>query len=106
VDVNGDKYHQIFDQTKFDAEYTLDFFGGWSWKLPRDFEINRKPTFLVFNVGVNNILNNKKIITGGFEQLRYDAQTSSSDPVATGKFPPKFYYAYGLNFFASATLRF
>jgi hypothetical protein len=99
-------YKAVFDQTKFDAQYTLDFFGGYSWKLPRDFEINKKATFLVFNVGVNNILNNKDIQTGGFEQLRYDAQGSASDPIKVGKFPPKFYYAYGLNFFASMTLRF
>ncbi len=102
----SDAYNLIFDQTKFDAQYTLDFFGGYSWKLPKGMEFNRKPTFLVFNLGVNNILNNKDIVTGGFEQLRYDAQTSASDPVSVGKFPPKLYYAYGLNFFASVTLRF
>ena len=99
-------YNEIFNQTKFDAQFTVDFFGGYSWKLPKDFEVNKKPTFLVFNLGVNNILNNKDIVTGGFEQLRYDAQTSASDPVLTGKFPAKLYYAYGLNFFASMTLRF
>lgn len=106
VQNNKAGYDEIFNQTKFDAQYTLDFFGGYSWKLPRDFEVNRKSTFLVFNVGINNILNNKDMITGGFEQLRYDAQTSSSDPVQVGKFPPKFFYAYGLNYFASITLRF
>jgi hypothetical protein len=99
-------YNDIFNQTKFDSQYTLDFFGGYSWKLPRDFEVSKKPTYLVFNLGVNNILDNKDIVTGGFEQLRFDAQTSSSDPVSTGKFPAKLYYAYGLNFFASVTLRF
>jgi len=26
--------------------------------------------------------------------------------VQVGKFPPRLFYAYGLNFFASATLRF
>ena len=106
--VQNDKagYDEIFNQTKFESNYTVDFFGGYSWKLPRDFEINRKATFLVFNVGVNNLLNNKDIITGGYEQLRFDAQTSSSDPVQAGKFPPRLFYAYGLNFFASATLRF
>ena len=78
----------------------------YSWKLPKDFEINKKSTFLVFNVGINNLLNNKDIVTGGFEQLRYDAQLSSTDPVQAGKFPPKLFYAYGLNFFASMTLRF
>lgn len=100
------EWNAIFDQTKFDAQYTVDFFGGYSWKLPKDFEVNKKSTFLVFNVGINNLLNNKDIVTGGFEQLRYDAQTAASDPVAVGKFPPKLFYAYGINFFASATLRF
>lgn len=102
----SDAYNQIFDQTKFDSQYTLDFFGGYSWKLPKSMEFNKKPTYLVFNLGVNNILNNKDIVTGGFEQLRYDAQLSASDPVSVGKFPPKLYYAYGVNFFASVTLRF
>jgi hypothetical protein len=106
VEPKSDGYNAIFDQTKFEEQYTLDFFGGYSWKLPRHFEIQRKPTYLVFNLGVNNLLNNKDMVTGGFEQLRFDAQTSTSDPVSVGKFPPKLYYAYGLNFFASATLRF
>jgi hypothetical protein len=102
----SDAYNKIFNQTEFDQQFTLDFFGGYSWKLPKQFELNRKPTFLVFNLGINNLLNNKDIITGGFEQLRFDAQTSASDPVLVDKFPPKYYYAYGLNFFASMTLRF
>ncbi len=106
VTPKSDAYNEIFNQTKFDSQYTLDFFGGYSWKLPKGMEINRKATYLVFNLGVNNILNNKDIITGGFEQLRFDPQGSPSDPVTVGKFPPKFYYAYGLNFFASVTLRF
>lgn len=100
------EWNAIFDQTKFDAQYTVDFFGGYSWKLPKSWEVNHKSTFLVFNVGINNLLNNKDIVTGGFEQLRYDAQTSASDPVQVGKFPPKLFYAYGLNYFASMTLRF
>jgi hypothetical protein len=99
-------YNQIFSQTKFDSQYTLDFFGGYSWKLPKDFEVNHKPTFLVFNIGVNNILNKQDIVTGGFEQLRYDAQTSTADPILTAKFPAKLFYAYGINFFSSVTLRF
>jgi len=99
-------YKSVFDQTKFDAQYTIDFFGGYSWKLPKAYEVNDKSTFLVFNVGINNLLNNKKIITGGFEQLRYDQQLIAADPVQVGKFPPRLFYAYGLNFFASATLRF
>lgn len=99
-------YNEIFNQTKFDRQYTVDFFGGYSWKLPKDLEVNKKPTYLVFNLGVNNLLNNKDIVTGGFEQLRYDAQAATSDPIQVGKFPAKYFYAYGLNFFASITFRF
>lgn len=91
-------YKSVFEQTKFDAQYTIDFFGGYSWKLPRAYEVNDKSTFLVFNVGINNLLNNKKIVTGGFEQLRYDQQLIAADPVQVGKFPPRLFYAYGLNF--------
>jgi hypothetical protein len=99
-------YKEVFDQQKFDAQYTVDFFGGYSWKLPRSYEINNKPTFLVFNAGVNNLLNNRNIVTGGFEQLRYDQQQNAADPTQVGKFPPRLFYAFGLNFFTSVTLRF
>lgn len=99
-------YKEVFDQQKFDAQYTVDFFGGYSWKLPRSYEINNKPTFLVFNAGINNLLNNRNIITGGFEQLRYDQQQNAADPTQVGKFPPRLFYAFGLNFFTSVTLRF
>ena len=52
------------------------------------------------------MLNNKDIITGGYEQLRFDPSTGPDDKVKVDKFPPKLFYAYGLNFFASATIRF
>lgn len=56
---------------------------------------------MLFNVGVNNILNNTKIVSGGFEQLRYDFQNKD-----VNKFPNKSFYAYGLNYFASIGIRF
>lgn len=92
-------YHTIVDQTKWDSQYTVDFFGGWSKRLPRSMNIFNKQTTLAFNAGVSNLTNNKKIITGGFEQLRLDN-------VELDKFPPKIYYAYGINFFMSVAYRF
>lgn len=94
-------WNQILGQTQWNPQYTVDFFGGYSWKLPKSMSINNKSTFLVLNVGVNNLLNNREIITGGFEQLRFDY-----DDRNVNKFPPRLFYAYGINFFASATLRF
>jgi hypothetical protein len=90
----------ILKQEEFTAKFTMDFFGGFSWKLPRQFGI-KNPSFLGFNLGVNNLLNNKDIITGGLEQLRFDFK----DQNAT-KFPNKYFYAYGTTYYASLTYRF
>jgi hypothetical protein len=92
----------ILAQTKLSDEYTVDFFGGWSWRLPKNMSIVKgKSNYLVFNLGINNLLNNKSIISGGFEQLRFDYTDKNIN-----KFPAKYYYAYGLNYFASVTFRF
>ncbi|CAN5425805.1 carboxypeptidase-like regulatory domain-containing protein [soil metagenome] len=101
VDYKSATWDAIIDQSKFDSQFTLDFFGGYSWKLPKHYNIDKKSTFLVFNAGINNLLNNKSIVTGGYEQLRFDSADKDIN-----KFPPKLYYAYGLNYFVSATLRF
>jgi hypothetical protein len=93
--------NDIIGQTQWGGQYTVDFFGGYSYKLPKSFSIQNKATFLVFNMGVNNILNNQNIITGGFEQLRFDFNDRN-----VNKFPPRLFYAYGANYFASVTLRF
>lgn len=91
----------ILRQEKFDNQFTLDFFGGWSKLLPRSYYINNRRTYFLFNLGVGNLLNNKNMRSGGFEQLRFDFEGKDA-----GKFPPKYYYAFGLNFFASVGLRF
>ncbi len=101
VDPESRLWNDIIDQAKFDPQYTLDFFAGYSWKLPHSFNINKKPVFLVFNAGVNNLLNNRDIVTGGYEQLRFDFADHDIN-----KFPPKLYYAYGLNYFISAAIHF
>lgn len=93
--------NKILKQEKFDGQFSLDFFGGWSKLLPRKYYIGNKRTYLIFNLGVNNILNNTKIRSGGYEQLRFDFENKD-----VNKFPPKYYYAYGLNYFASIGLRF
>lgn len=100
IDPKGTQWHEIIDQTKLATAYTIDFFGGYSYKISRAAH-KQKPLYLVLNAGINNLLNDKDIITGGYEQLRFDFDTK--DPK---QFPPKLYYAYGLNYFVSLTLRF
>lgn len=95
-------YSTLIKQEKYAPQFTLDFFGGWSKRLPRQYNIHNRASYLVFNVGVNNILNNTNIRSGGFEQARYDV----TDSYNANKFPNKYYYAYGLNYYASVTFRF
>jgi hypothetical protein len=101
VPEGSDQWHQIVDQTQLEDQYTLDAFAGYSWLMNRRFHSLKKRTFLVFNVGVNNILNNRNIVSGGYEQLRFDFAEKN-----VNKFPDKRFYAYGINYFASVGIRF
>lgn len=101
VDPSSQLWHTIIDQEKLDAQYTLDAFAGYSWLMNNKFKGLKKRTFLLFNLGVNNILNNENIVSGGFEQLRFDFAEKNTE-----KFPARRFYAYGLNYFASIGIRF
>ena len=101
VEENSEAWHTIIDQEKLTSQYTLDAFAGYSWLINNKFKSLKNRTYLLFNLGVNNILNNENIVSGGFEQLRFDFAEKNAD-----KFPAKKFYAYGLNYFASIGLRF
>ena len=101
LDENSAQRASILEQEKLDGAFTLDLSGSWSWKLNNENKNMKTNTFLVFNIGINNILNNKDFISTGFEQLRFDFTGQQVD-----KFDTKYAYAFGTNFFASITLRF
>ena len=101
VDPTTPKWNEILDQTRLKPQHTIDIFAGYSWLMNNRFKSLGKRTFLLFNLGVNNILDNREIISGGYEQLRFDFAEKNVD-----KFPAKQFYAYGINFFASIGLRF
>jgi hypothetical protein len=101
VDPNSKLWSDIIDQQKLESQYTLDAFAGYSWMMNRRFKSLKKRTFLLFNLGVNNILDNRNVVSGGFEQLRFDFSQKN-----TKKFPERRFFAYGINFFASIGLRF
>lgn len=82
---------KILAQTKLDNGYTLNLFAGKSWKI--------KEYFIRVNVNINNILDEKELATGGFEQLRYDSQNID-------RFPPKIGYMYGRTYFAMVSFLF
>ncbi len=85
----------IIDQQKAPSAYTLDLFGGKSWRI-------RTKYFVNLNIGVNNILNNQNIITSARDSYRNAFRDDVTDP--------RFYtnellYAPGLNYFASIAIR-
>lgn len=101
IDPKSETWKNILAQQQLPAQFTLDLFAGYSLKLPRQYNIRNKPSYLVIYAGVNNLLNNQDIITGGYEQLRFDYESRDIN-----KFPAKYYYAYGLNYYLSVALRF
>lgn len=98
IEEGSDLYKEIVYQEKAPSAMTLDLFGGKSFKF-NDY-------FVYLNVGINNLLNDQNIITGGFEQFRFDYPENPGDEPDLSIFPNRYFYMYGLNYFISATLSF
>lgn len=101
VDSSNPQFVEILSQEKLDPQFTMDASFSYSWKANNKFKSLKKNTFIVFNVGVQNLLNNQDLITTAYEQLRFDVTTHDIN-----KFPAKYAYAYGATYFASIALRF
>jgi hypothetical protein len=84
----------ITRQEKLPSGYTVNASIGKSYRIEGKY-------FLNLNFSVSNILNNTEIITGGYEQNRFDFVDQN-----IGKFPPKYYYAYGRTYFLNLGFRF
>ena len=93
------QWNDILFQTALQDQFTVDVSGGYSLIISK--KRNKHKTFLYLNGSINNLFNNQNIESGASEQWRFDFSTLN-----TGKFPPKFYYSYGLNFMFSSTIRF
>ncbi len=70
--------------------FLLDAFIGKSWLINN--------VYINLSANISNITNNQEFITGGYEQYRFD-------PANPGKFPPKYYYYYGFNYFINLSIR-
>ena len=81
----------ILAQEKLKDGYTVDFYGGKSWRIKHKYTTG-------FSLSMSNVLNNTNYIMGGYEQLRYD-------PKNINKFPPKYAYLYGRTFFLNIYFR-
>lgn len=91
---------EVIKPRELNGGFTLDLNAGYSWRLKRD-------VYLRFNLTVSNILNNKEIHSGGYEQLRVRTQTNADKSVELYRpFDSKHSYMYGTTFFFNTSLQF
>lgn len=94
LDPGSEAWNTIIDQELLPAAFTVDLFFGKSWRIQRD-------KFIYLNLGIGNLLNNQTFRTGGFEQLRFDFRDQNPD-----RFPPRYFYLIGFNYFLNLTYSF
>ncbi len=85
------RFEELISQEKLSSAYTVDVYGGKSWKIDQ--------YYIALNLSINNLLNNQDFAFGGYEQFRYD-------PNDLGKFPPRYFYLYGLQYYVNLSFRF
>jgi hypothetical protein len=87
----------ILNQQKTPDVFTMDFFGGKSFRIRGK---DRKTYFIYINAGVSNLLNNRNVVAFAFEQLRFDYENKDVD-----KFPARISYNFGANYFINVTFK-
>ncbi len=93
VETGSDQYYDIVDQELLPEGYVIDASIGYSVRI--------KGNMLLLNFSVSNILNNTEIITGGYEQLRFDDRDKNPE-----KFPAKYFYNFGRTYYLNTSFRF
>ncbi|HNX43375.1 MAG TPA: carboxypeptidase-like regulatory domain-containing protein [Bacteroidales bacterium] len=88
----------ITEQEQLDGGFTVDASIGKSIRINYKYFVN-------INFSVNNILDNTSLISGGYEQNRFD-YTHEYLQNGIDKFPGKYYYSYGRTFFLNVGFRF
>ena len=97
---DGPEKTEILAQEKLPGSFTMDLYAGISLKVNKYVHKASEKSFIYLNAGINNVLNNQTI-NGGFEQLRFDYSTQDAS-----RYPNKYYYGYGTNFFVNISYKF
>lgn len=96
VAAGSTQLNEILQQTQWPAQYTLNLFAGYTCKAPK----KMPGIWITVYAGVNNLLNNNNIISGAYEQLRFDFESKSRNA-----YPPRVWYAQGTTFYLSINFR-
>lgn len=88
---------EYVSRERFNDGFTVDAFAGYSYRI-------KSGMYLRINLSASNILNNKNLKSGGFEQLRI--RRSKDGNTMTRPFDSKYFYMYGTTFFLNCSLQF
>lgn len=92
VDRNTELFNQIIDPEKLPTAFFINLFAYKSFKfMDQNFTAS---------LSINNLLNHKSLINGGFEQFRYNYETKDPE-----QFPSKYFNFQGINYYFSITWR-
>ncbi|HAO09223.1 MAG TPA: peptidase [Chryseobacterium sp.] len=91
---------KVLEPNRLPSSFFLNANAGKSWVIGK--------YYVLISATVNNILNNRKYITGGFEQTRNAVYPSFSEDLSREYtlFAPKYWYTQGRSYFVNLQFRF
>ena len=84
-------------QEMFNPAWLVNFSVGKSWYIQRKYQLG-------FSLNAKNVLNNRSVKTGGYEQTRLVDNTVSKERFY--RFDPKYFYMAGFNYMLNIYFRF
>lgn len=98
--LNESELRRVLQQKRLPSAFFINANAGKSWLIGK--------YYMMISASVNNILNNKRYITSGFEQTRYSSyETFVADyNKQYPTFAPKYWYHQGRSFFINVQFRF
>ena len=84
-------------QERFKGAFLLNFSVGKSWYIQYKYQLG-------FSLNAKNLLNNRNVRTGGYEQTRMVDNTMSNTRYY--RFDPKYFYMSGINYMLNVYFRF
>ena len=96
-DISDEEVLYMTTQEKFRPAWLVNFSVGKSWFIQRKYQLG-------FSLNVKNVLNNKRVKTGGYEQTRLVDNTASKSRYY--RFDSKYFYMAGTNYMLNIYFRF
>lgn len=100
INLSESELRRVLQPNKLPSSFFINANAGKSWVIGK--------YYVLLSASVNNILNNKRYITGGFEQTRnakFPDFVQDTDREFT-LFGPKYWYTQGRSYFINLQLRF